>query len=475
MGFADIVLRVSNFLEKIFSYTVFVRFPKLDAMVAQTCLEYGLRDDYVRLFFSMAMSFPLAWIQTLFSNVIARKVYSLVFGVIILQFCFSTGWIHCLLSTTACYFIMKYCNPKRQPRYVFLFSLSYLSLMSIHMMIIDYMSYSLDATTYEMIIIAKVQMLAWSLYDGTVDRQTVDEGAAKSDRMARLYQRRQSRAISALPPLFDYYAYMFHFTGLLGGPTIYYTEYEDVMSKPAKRERYPAVLRTLLTGMVAFALFGATCQWHSLDDFLDPSIREKSLFSRLIVLYVFMLGMRCKYYGLWKLGESMCLLNGFGENEKTHEWSNMSNVDIMGFEFATNYSTTARTWNCRIQQWLQYCIYERSNFNQFLVFMVSAFWHGFYPGYYIGFSLASFMTHVGRLAYKKVWPRVEGTAYQSVFKMAMMMLCAYTNSWMLIAHMSYTVSRTMQIWRNFDFVHPVLLVVLCVLFTVMPTPKKKAD
>lgn len=293
--------------------------------------------------------------------------------------------------------------------------------------------------------------------------------------MARLYQRRQSRAISALPPLFDYYAYMFHFTGLLGGPTIYYTEYEDVMSKPAKRERYPAVLRTLLTGMMAFALFGATCQWHSLDDFLDPSIREKSLFSRLIVLYVFMLGMRCKYYGLWKLGESMCLLNGFGENEKTHEWSNMSNVDIMGFEFATNYSTTARTWNCRIQQWLQYCIYERSNFNQFLVFMVSAFWHGFYPGYYIGFSLASFMTHVGRLAYKKVWPRVEGTAYQSVFKMAMMMLCAYTNSWMLIAHMSYTVSRTMQIWRNFDFVHPVLLVVLCVLFTVMPTPKMKAD
>lgn len=40
----------------------------------------------------MAMSFPLAWIQTLFSNVIARKVYSLVFGVIILQFCFSTGY-----------------------------------------------------------------------------------------------------------------------------------------------------------------------------------------------------------------------------------------------------------------------------------------------------------------------------------------------------------------------------------------------
>lgn len=32
---------------------------------------------------------------------------------------------------------------------------------------------------------------------------------------------------------------MFHFTGLLGGPTIYYTEYEDVMSKPGEARTVP--------------------------------------------------------------------------------------------------------------------------------------------------------------------------------------------------------------------------------------------
>lgn len=53
---------------------------------------------------------------------------------------------------------------------VFFYSLLYLSAMSIYSMITDYMSYSLDPTTFEMIIIAKVQMLAWSVYDGTVDR-----------------------------------------------------------------------------------------------------------------------------------------------------------------------------------------------------------------------------------------------------------------------------------------------------------------
>lgn len=65
---------------------------------------------------------------------------------------------------------MRYCNQKKQPVIVFFYSLLYLSAMSIYSMITDYMSYSLDPTTYEMIIIAKVQMLAWSVYDGTVDR-----------------------------------------------------------------------------------------------------------------------------------------------------------------------------------------------------------------------------------------------------------------------------------------------------------------
>ena len=34
----------------------------------------------------------------------------------------------------------------------------------------DYMSYSLDATTYEMVIIAKLQMFAWGVYEGIYDR-----------------------------------------------------------------------------------------------------------------------------------------------------------------------------------------------------------------------------------------------------------------------------------------------------------------
>ena len=41
---------------------------------------------------------------------------------------------------------------------------------SLYTMLTDYMSYALDSTTYQMMLISRFQMLAWSYYDGTVDR-----------------------------------------------------------------------------------------------------------------------------------------------------------------------------------------------------------------------------------------------------------------------------------------------------------------
>ena len=37
-------------------------------------------------------------------------------------------------------------------------------------MLTDYMSYTLDSTTYQMMHISRFQMLAWSLYDGMYER-----------------------------------------------------------------------------------------------------------------------------------------------------------------------------------------------------------------------------------------------------------------------------------------------------------------
>ena len=43
----------------------------------------------------------------------------------------------------------------------------------LYTMITDYMSYALDSTTYQMMLISRFQMLAWAVRDGTVDRVTI--------------------------------------------------------------------------------------------------------------------------------------------------------------------------------------------------------------------------------------------------------------------------------------------------------------
>lgn len=54
-----------------------------------------------------------------------------------------------------------------------------------------------------------------------------------------------------------------------------------------------------------------------------------------------------------------------------------------------------------VQSWLRKCVYERVRSNgQFITFMVSAFWHGFYGGYYFSFFLWFAMVHLAQLVFK---------------------------------------------------------------------------
>lgn len=62
-------------------------------------------------------------------------------------------------------------------------------------------------------------------------------------------------------------------------------------------------------------------------------------------------------------------------------------------------------WNIGVQEWLRKCIYERSPFQskvlkQLYVFMISAFWHGFYLGYYFSFLLWFLQVYFQGLVFK---------------------------------------------------------------------------
>ena len=286
--------------------------------------------------------------------------------------------------------------------------------------------------------------------------------------------------MDGLPDLLDYFGFVFHFPGLLGGPNTFYREYQDVMNniryKPGQvpNSRWIPALINFLKGVVYLIVYVISSVKLPTDVLYEDSFHEKSLLLRILIIYITFLGVRCRYYGLWKLGEGICICNGFGEQEDADgnkNWNGISNVDIIPFETCSSFSQATHIWNKRTQKWLQMCIYERSNFNQFYVFMVSAFWHGFYPSYYMGFIYGSCLQALNKICTKKLWPRVQGTKFERIYLILGNMCVFVFGSFMLEGMFSYTVERALLCWKQASYYGLVVLPFAYIILTLIPAVK----
>ena len=283
----------------------------------------------------------------------------------------------------------------------------------------------------------------------------MEKGATQSDRWGRIYKRRKAEYVTSFPSLLDYFSFVYHYPGILGGPNTYYREYIDIIENrryafgaiPAARWRW-AVLN-FVKGVLFLGLFVVASVFVPDSAILSEEFSSYCFVVRWGFAYLTYVGLRFRYYGLWKLGESLCICGGFGE--ENGKWDGISNVDIVHFEFCTSMSMATHAWNKRTQRWLQMCIYERSHFNQLYVFLVSAFWHGFYPSYYLCFLTGSALQAVAKIASPKLWPYVEGTRWE---KLALRLANVYIMSvgtFMFAAMFSYSFEKAWNVWRALDF------------------------
>ena len=118
---------------------------------------------------------------------------------------------------------------------------------------------------------------------------------------------------------------------------------------------------------------------------------------------------RLKYYGVWSLTEGSCILSGMGFNgidpsTSKIRWDRLNNVYPWGIESAQNSRAYLENWNKNTNVWLRNYVYlrvtpkgKKPGFRASLAtFSTSAFWHGFYPGYYLTFVLAAFIQTVAK-------------------------------------------------------------------------------
>jgi lysophospholipid acyltransferase len=118
-----------------------------------------------------------------------------------------------------------------------------------------------------------------------------------------------------------------------------------------------------------------------------------------------MIVQRYKYYSIWKLTQASAVSCGLGYNGtvKTesggaiHKFDKIEGCVIRKVEWDVSPKIRIQYWNRTVHLWLKYFVFMRMiNINHkafknnktaatLVTFMVSAFWHGFYPVYYLFF------------------------------------------------------------------------------------------
>ncbi|XP_048474026.1 lysophospholipid acyltransferase 1 isoform X4 [Rhincodon typus] len=133
----------------------------------------------------------------------------------------------------------------------------------------------------------------------------------------------------------------------------------------------------------------------------DKFISEASFFRKLCYLFLSVHASRPKYYFAWTLADAVNNAGGFGFNgldkNGNIRWDLISNLNIWNIETATSFKMCLDSWNIQTGAWLKGVCYDRAPyFPTALTFILSALWHGVYPGYYFTFTTAILITLAAR-------------------------------------------------------------------------------
>ncbi|CCI43023.1 unnamed protein product [Albugo candida] len=388
----------------------YFRFESANSKITEWSDQTGIAMDQLRYVLCLFMVYPLALIYRKIPSATFKHTIDVIVGVLIAQLVLQSAWIHSFITSTITYFLLCTLPPAYAPVCVFIFNFSYLSASHLYRLYVDYMGWTLDFTGPQMLLTMKLTSLAFNYSDGKQSQK----GAKSHD---KALASRQQFAIRQLPTPIQFYGYVYNFTTFLAGPAFEFREYLDTTTEIRFRHKNAiqrpsnafAVSKKCAIGVLCMALYAHFGSMFPISNFYSDKIASKPLFPHLWTLYLTLLLVKFKYYGAWKVAEGAAVLANFGfegfhEDGSPRGWDGINNMDIIGFELSPSIRQALRAWNKGTQNWLERYVYSRTNNSLIATYFVSAFWHGFYPGYYLFFLSLPLATTVNRLAYKRIRP-----------------------------------------------------------------------
>uniref|UniRef100_F6WIK0 Membrane bound O-acyltransferase domain containing 1 n=1 Tax=Monodelphis domestica TaxID=13616 RepID=F6WIK0_MONDO len=339
-----------------------------------------------------------------------RHAFAAIFGIYFVIFCFGWYSIHLFVLVLICYGILITASMRNIHRYSFVVAMGYLTVCHIsRIYIFHYGILTTDFSGPLMIVTQKITTLAFQIHDG-LGRKTED-----------LTPEQLRLAIKVRPSFLEYISYLLNFLSVIAGPCSSYKDYVafiegrhihmKLLEMNWKQKGYSsfpnpsptgAVIHKLCITLVSLLFFLTLTKAYPVTFLVDVwFVNQASFLSRLFYLYIVMQASKPKYYFAWTLADAVNNAAGYGfsgvDKNGNFCWNLLSNLNIWKIETATSFKMYIENWNIQTAAWLKRVCYERAPwYPTALTFILSALWHGVYPGYYFTFITGILVTLAAR-------------------------------------------------------------------------------
>lgn len=128
-------------------------------------------EDHTRMIVSIILAYPMGWFMNIFltKGGWVRNLYSLVTGFLLQNYMFRETTFHVYAYSLGGFLIMRLFPRAWQHWVMMVFLLIYMSSQHIYSMLNDFGGFHMDITTYTMILVCKLWILAWEYKDGGED------------------------------------------------------------------------------------------------------------------------------------------------------------------------------------------------------------------------------------------------------------------------------------------------------------------
>ncbi|XP_006000687.1 lysophospholipid acyltransferase 7 [Latimeria chalumnae] len=340
-----------------------------------------------------------------------------------------------------------------------------------------------------------------------------DYTLAKKEEMTSFSKSAVIGQLSRIPNLWEILCYNYCYIGLMTGPFYRYKTYQDwlMQAEPTSIPSWKPLLLRLKPTPFFGAAFLLVSYLFPLEYVRSDEFYTRPFLFRLFYMVPVFFVFRMRFYVAWVFAEGGCIAAAFGaypkearsrsgggptvEYSPTHrctdgtpvlleyDYETVRNIDCYNTDFCVKVKHGMRYWNMTVQWWLAQYVYKNAPVKSYVfgsawTMLISAYWHGIHPGYYLSFLTIPLCLAAEGAMERGLRCRLSG-AGQSAFDWVHWFLKMRAYDYMCMGFVLLTYSDTIRYWRAIYFaIHAVAVVCLLLgtgLHQATARPKRDGD